>query len=197
MYLTPVYTVASYNNNDNYLTLLSYGDSRCDFAEEHCAVFAASKDDRFFRGEIDEGYGSFVTGQVSLYKVLEVSTSQIHIILSAPPTATLCMLSSLLHAPLHKVFSNPARVPCMILWIQEDGSENGWSARMVRRRGLVFGRIGRVRGGTSCLGRGMLGCRCGLGGCRPLGLCGSRVHGFSCPMLQYRYSPHLHSNKRS
>lgn len=47
----------------------------------------------------------------TLYTILPLSTSQIHTILSAPPTAARRPLSSLLHAARNSVFSKPAGAP--------------------------------------------------------------------------------------
>ena len=61
----------------------------------------------------------------TLYTILPLSTSQIHTILSAPPTAARRPLSSLLHAARNSVFSKPAGAPLKTRWIRLGEGENG------------------------------------------------------------------------
>lgn len=63
--------------------------------------------------------------QQTLYNSLLDSTSQIHTILSAPPTATRPPPSSLLHEPLNSVCSKPAGAPWSTRCIREGTGEKG------------------------------------------------------------------------
>jgi len=67
----------------------------------------------------------------TLYNTRPLSTSQIHTIRSAPPTATRRPSSSLLHAPFNSVFSNPAGAPWRIRWIRAGEGEKGRTSWMI------------------------------------------------------------------
>src|SRR5579863_1431131 len=64
-------------------------------------------------------------GHCTLYKILELSTSQIVTVRSAPPTATRRPPSSRLQAPLRMVFSKPAGAPVSTRWMRFGEGANG------------------------------------------------------------------------
>jgi hypothetical protein len=67
----------------------------------------------------------------TLYRIFELSTSQMVTVLSAPPTATRCPPSSLLQAPLSNVFSKPAGAPASTRCMRVGDGENGLTSWMM------------------------------------------------------------------
>lgn len=99
--------------------------------------------DWFFGMEVHRCHRTLVTGQLTyrktgydqcrsegavkhtLYKILELSTSHIVTVRSAPPTATRRPPSSRLQAPLRSVFSKPAGAPLNTRWTRFGEGANG------------------------------------------------------------------------
>ena len=69
--------------------------------------------------------------QQTLYSTRPLSTSQIHTIRSAPPTAARRPSSSLLQAPFNSVFSNPAGAPWRMRWTRAGEGEKGRTSWMM------------------------------------------------------------------